>query len=151
MLSLLRPSPEAIDAYVARFREAPFTYPEVGASREDVGPAGYVVDHRRALVGHGERAFQSARECLRRWDMFQLGWVTPCWPHTPLVPGEPVATLSWLAGTWWLNPCRIVYVDQEPRRFRFAYGTVGDHVEKGEERFTVEWRDDGSVWYDLYA
>jgi uncharacterized protein (UPF0548 family) len=36
-------------------------------------------------------------------------------------------------------------------RFGFAYGTLPDHVERGEERFTVEWRADDSVWYDIYA
>jgi len=38
------------------------------------------------------------------------------------------------------------------KRFGFAYGTLADHMESGEERFTVEWRrDDDSVWYDLLA
>lgn len=39
-----------------------------------------------------------------------------------------------------------------PRRFGFAYGTLPGHVESGEERFVVEWReDDDSVWYDILA
>jgi uncharacterized protein (UPF0548 family) len=38
-------------------------------------------------------------------------------------------------------------------QFGFAYGTLPDHVERGEERFTVEWRkdEDDSVWYEIYA
>ena len=36
-------------------------------------------------------------------------------------------------------------------RFGFAYGTLFAHVEQGEERFSVELREDGSVWYDLRA
>ena len=36
-------------------------------------------------------------------------------------------------------------------RFGFAYGTLPDHVERGEERFTIEWQADDSVWYDIYA
>jgi len=37
-------------------------------------------------------------------------------------------------------------------RFGFAYGTLAEHAESGEERFTVEWnRDDDSVWYDILA
>lgn len=56
---------------------------------------------------------------------------------------------------WSLNACRIVYVTEETgetERFGFAYGTLPDHVESGEERFWVELdhRDD-SVWYDLLA
>jgi uncharacterized protein (UPF0548 family) len=65
-------------------------------------------------------------------------------------------------GLWWLNAARIVYViddDATPalcaagvaRRFGFAYGTLPAHVEQGEERFSVELREDGGVWYDLRA
>ncbi len=35
-------------------------------------------------------------------------------------------------------------------RFGFAYGTLPGHVEKGEERFAVEWdHGDDSVHYDV--
>jgi uncharacterized protein (UPF0548 family) len=44
-----------------------------------------------------------------------------------------------------------VYVVDEPRRFGFAYGTLREHVERGEERFLVEHRPDDGVWYDLFA
>ncbi len=58
-------------------------------------------------------------------------------------------------GFWSLNACRVVYVLDEPgeckAKFSFAYGTLPDHAERGEERFTVEWLNDDSVWYDLYA
>ena len=58
-------------------------------------------------------------------------------------------------GFWSLNAARIVYVIDEKQnqtaRFGFAYGTLPDHVERGEERFTVEWEKDNSVWYDIYA
>jgi uncharacterized protein (UPF0548 family) len=33
--------------------------------------------------------------------------------------------------------CRIVYVEDEPHRFAFAYGTLPTHPESGEERFEV--------------
>jgi uncharacterized protein (UPF0548 family) len=36
--------------------------------------------------------------------------------------------------------------------YGFAYGTLPDHPERGEERFLVEWNEaDDSVWYDLMA
>ena len=41
-------------------------------------------------------------------------------------------------GLWVLNACRIVYVIEEDgplRRFAFAYGTLPEHAESGEERF----------------
>jgi uncharacterized protein (UPF0548 family) len=86
--------------------------------------------------------------------MFQIGWVTLCWPNTPIQEDKTVAILVNLFGIWWLNACRIVYtIDQtEPiHRFGFAYGTLTDHAESGEERFSVEWREDDTVWYDILA
>lgn len=36
--------------------------------------------------------------------------------------------------------------------YGFAYGTLPDHPERGEERFLIEWnRADDTVWYDLLA
>jgi uncharacterized protein (UPF0548 family) len=54
-----------------------------------------------------------------------------------------------------MNASRIVYVSEEQGRiekYSFAYGTLADHGEIGEERFTVEVnQDDQTVWFDLYA
>jgi uncharacterized protein (UPF0548 family) len=54
-----------------------------------------------------------------------------------------------------MNACRIVYVVEEhgkQERYGFAYGTLGEHAERGEERFLVEWeREEGTVWYDILA
>jgi uncharacterized protein (UPF0548 family) len=37
-------------------------------------------------------------------------------------------------------------------KFGFAYGTLPAHVERGEERFCVEWHHaDNTVWYDILA
>ncbi|MCU1295916.1 MAG: hypothetical protein JWO91_194 [Acidobacteriaceae bacterium] len=38
------------------------------------------------------------------------------------------------------------------KRFGFAYGTLGEHAESGEERFAVEWNQaEDAVWYDILA
>jgi uncharacterized protein (UPF0548 family) len=54
-----------------------------------------------------------------------------------------------------MNASRIVYVVDEAgpmTRFGFAYGTLPDHVETGEERFLIEWdRADNRVRYDILA
>ncbi len=75
-------------------------------------------------------------------------------PTTPLQPGYTVVMLARVFGLWWLNGARIVYVIDEVtplRRFGFAYGTLPDHVERGEERFCVEHHADDTVWYDILA
>jgi len=55
-------------------------------------------------------------------------------------------------GFWSLNAARIVYVmdETEPvRRYGFGYGTLQEHMERGEERFMIEWRADDSVWFEI--
>jgi hypothetical protein len=64
-----------------------------------------------------------------------------CWPDTPVQPGADVAVVVSHLGLWSVNACRIVYVIDErgsPEKCGFAYGTLPDHRERGEERFTVE-------------
>jgi uncharacterized protein (UPF0548 family) len=153
MLTLTKPTPEAIHRFLASQAGSSFSYPEVGRTRA-TPPAGYNVDHRRARLGEEQADFEAACAALRRWEMFRLGWVEICWPDTPVKPDAVVASLARAAGLWWLNACRVVYVFDEPgppRRFGFAFGTLADHAECGEERFTIEWGDDDAVWYDVLA
>jgi uncharacterized protein (UPF0548 family) len=130
------------------------TYPAVGA-RAAVPPGGYVVDRTRIRLGGGAGAFAAAKAALGRWEHFRLGWVEAWPPEAPIQAGEVVAVIARLIGLWWLNACRIVYVvdEQGPvQRYGFAYGTLPENAESGEERFTVEWREaDGAVWYDILA
>ena len=86
--------------------------------------------------------------------MFPAPWTRIASPEKNVRPGQTVAMIAHALGLWWLNSCRIVYVidEQAPvRRWGFAYGTLGAHVEQGEERFSVELHADGAVWYDLRA
>ena len=73
----------------------------------------------------------------------------------PIAPGTNVAVLARVLGIWYLNACRIVYVIDETgpiETYGFAYGTLPDHAEKGEERFSVVWdHADDSVRYEQFA
>lgn len=151
MISLARPSREAISRFLEQQRDQPFTYPQPGATRTEEAPSGFVTDHHRRQVGQGQKAFEAACAAVRRWEMYSIGWIEICRPLPTIETGNVAASLVRFGGVWWLNACRIVYVLNEPRCFGFAYGTLPDHAETGEERFTVEWREDGSVWYDIYA
>jgi len=148
------PSDDDIRRFLASQRDLLFSYPEVGASRA-VPPAGYNVDHNRIRLGAGPETFKRAVAALRRWEMFSIGWVRLCWPTTPLAVGAIFGVVIKHVGFWSLNSARIVYVIEEDgpiQRYSFAYGTLPGHAERGEERFTVEWRhDDDTVWYDLFA
>jgi uncharacterized protein (UPF0548 family) len=73
--------------------------------------------------------------------MGELGWVQLCWPNAAIHSGSNLAILVRHYGFYSLNGARIVYtIDDSPiKRFGFAYGTLEDHAESGEERFAVEW------------
>jgi hypothetical protein len=71
------------------------------------------------------------------------------------VVGTDVAVSVHHFGFYSPNACRIVYLVHEEdivKRFGFADGTLAEHAESGEERFTIEWnRADDTVWYDILA
>lgn len=151
------PSPQRIARFLDAQRDAPFSYDEVGATREDgKSPAGYAIDHNRARLGTGRDTFERAVAALYAWKMFDVGWARLVPAGAPVEVGTTVAVLARHYGFHSLNPCRISYTIEEDEgglvRRSFAYGTLPEHGERGEERFTVEWRrEDDSVFYELYA
>ena len=149
-----KPSDQTIRQFISSQHDLPFTYREVGATRNEMPPAGYNVDHNRIKLGTGESIYLRAVSAVRNWKQFELGWVTIVPPQTPVEVGSIVAVQAFTFGFWSLSAARIVYVIDElmpVKRYGFAYGTLPNHVECGEERFTIEHREDGSVWYDIYA
>lgn len=154
MFFSLQPSPEAIRRFISSQRELPFSYPEVGATAGEL-PPGYIVDRNRIKLGTGKEAYERAIAALRNWKQFDLGWVRMVPPETPIEVGAVVAILTRHFGFWSLNACRVVYLIDEDgpvKKFGFAYGTLSSHVERGEERFTIEWHaTDDTVWYDILA
>lgn len=150
MFKISAPTERDVEQFIAEQRDLPFTYSEVGATNT-TPPAGYNVDHNRIRLGEGETTYERAVEALKNWRQFDLGWVTIVPRGVVVEVGAIVAVKARAFGTWSLNACRVVYVIDKPRRFGFAYGTLPDHVERGEERFLIQWLDDDSVWYDILA
>jgi uncharacterized protein (UPF0548 family) len=147
---LRRPSLGAIEAFLTAQRKQTFSYPEVGATRRQT-PPGYTIDHNRVCLGRGAEIFRRATELLNDWRMFDLGWVEVFPKSMRIESDATVAVLVHHFGIWSLNAARVIYVLEEARRYGFAYGTLQDHAEQGEERFSIEWSSDDSVWYDLFA
>jgi uncharacterized protein (UPF0548 family) len=155
VIVLRKPSDARTGRFLDDQRSLSFSYPEVGASR-DGAPPGYPVNHYRGRLGAGLESYMRAVEAIRRWKMYETGWTKLCWPDVPITEGTVVGVLGRHFGLWSLNACRIVYViDEEAsllKRYGFAFGTLPGHVERGEERFTVEWdRADDSVFYEVFA
>jgi len=150
MFLLRKPSAETIRQFIDSQSELPFSYSQTGATQAQP-PAGFVVDHNRIQIGEGKETYDRAVAALKSWKQFELGWVGVVPSGLPIEVGTTVAVQAETFGVWSLSACRIVYVIDDANRFGFAYGTLPDHVECGEERFTVEWQPDGSVWYDIFA
>ncbi len=151
MQSLQKPSPDLVAQFLTRQRQLDFSYPEIGFTEKNQPVKGYDNDHNRVLLGQGRETWEAACEAIRNWKMFPGGWARIEPESTPIRQGETLAMIVRLFGLHWLNACRIVYTIDEERRFGFAYGTLPGHIECGEERFSVEWLEDDTVWYDLKA
>ena len=154
MFSLTAPSDDEVRRVIATQKDSGFSYPEVGASANSV-PTGYNLDRNRIRLGSGETAWQQAVQAIRTWQMFSMPWLRFYWPSAPVQPGTEIAVSVYHFGFYSLNASRVVYVIDEDgpiRRFGVAHGTLAEHAESGEERFSVEWhRNDESVWYDILA
>ena len=154
MFSLFKPSSDIVRTFLAKQKDRQVSYRRVGASRA-TAPDGYVVDHNRIQLGVGSAVFERAKNAVRRWKMFDMNWLELCWPDVPIEAGSTVAVVVHHLGFWSLHACRIVDTIEElgkVEKYGFAYGTLPDHAEMGEERFTVEFHvNDQTVWYDLYA
>ena len=154
MFSLSKPQDDDVARFLLSQEQSTFSYAEVGETRDadlENRYKGFTVDNNRIRLGAGPDIFHSAGSAVRDWKMFKLGWVDLFPRRAPIVTGQTVASRIHHFGFWSLNACRVVYTIEEPRRFGFAYGTLQDHAECGEERFIVEWRPDDSVWFQILA
>src|SRR5262245_48179381 len=137
MFSLHRPSELEIEEFINRSQQLPLSYGPVGLAQHN--PAGFKVDEASAVIGHGEPIFRRAGSALATWRQFELGWVELFPRGASIKPPTVVAVLIHHLGFWSLNGCRVVYSldDQDGLTFGFAYGTLTNHGECGEELFGV--------------
>ena len=138
MFLIRRPSPQIIERFLQESRELPLSYSPVGIVKTE--SPGYALDELIVAIGHGSADFARARDALLAWKHFDLGWVELVPPNAPAEAGTVVAVLIRHFGVWSLNGCRVVYtVDPagDEMRFGFAYGTLTNHAEAGEELFEL--------------
>lgn len=151
MFLISKPSDADIEKFIVDRASDRLSYSDVGATLGEL-PVGYTVDHNRIKIGEGREDFEIAISSIRSWKMFDLGWVELFHSDTPIEVGRNVAILVNHLGFWSISGARIVYTIAETYRFGFAYGTLTEHAEVGEERFSVEFDPDSNeVWYDLLA
>ncbi|CEM35385.1 unnamed protein product [Vitrella brassicaformis CCMP3155] len=110
-----------------------------------MAPSSYMVNHKRFLIGHGEKAYHFASRALLSWQLINesLEWIRID------RRGEAVTTCAKAYGVSAINPCLYQYelIDQRAARpsgrevvyTAVGYSTVKGHLLAGEERFTVAW------------
>jgi uncharacterized protein (UPF0548 family) len=127
-----------MDRLLAESRHAVPTYLEVGATRHAQLPSGYRHDFYECPLGRGEAAYRRAVGALRAWQA-HIGAGAVVFPHEAQVDdGSTVVLLIRVGGLWTTLPCRVIYADEGPEGFAFAYGTLPGHPEAGEVAFRVE-------------
>jgi uncharacterized protein (UPF0548 family) len=138
MFLIRRPTQGQIEDFIDHSQSLSLSYDQIGIAKE--APAGFHVDEARAALGHGEATFERAKVALTKWRHFQLGWVELFPRDAAIEPGSVVAVLVHHLGFWSCNGCRVLYSigDQNSNTvFGFAYGTLTNHAECGEEIFEV--------------
>lgn len=127
------------------------TYAEIGATLDGLLPEGFHHDRYERSLGRGTDTFQRAVHGLRTWKAHQLPGVRVFPVKANIESGASVVVTL---GTPYLAlaaPCRIVRVVDSPTQWGFAYGTLPDHPEQGEEAFIVSTSGDETVQFKIIA
>lgn len=138
MFMTTRPSPYAIAQFLDNSRRLPLSYHPIGLAREATPQ--HDLDEIIVPIGHGRIDFERARAALQAWKQFGIGWVELFPSNARIEQGTVVAVQIRHLGFWSLNGCRVVYGVGDRHggnRFGYAYGTLTNHAEAGEELFEV--------------
>ena len=133
-----RPTRNVIDRFLRESQDLPLSYGPIGIVRTRT--AGLDLDELTVAIGRGQAEFERARAALLAWKQFDIGWVHMFPQQAPVAVGTVVAVLIRHLGFWSLNGCRVLYSVgslHDAARFGFAYGTLTNHAESGEELFEV--------------
>lgn len=154
MFSLTRPTSDRIERFLAGSAMLPLSYEPIGIAKGGA-PASFCCDESTVLLGSGEETFERAWAALHAWRQFDFGWVDVSAASPPTQVGTNLAVLIRHLGFWSLNGGRIVYTledDERARRRGYAYGTLTNHAERGEEIFEVAMdRSSAEVTYRIRA
>jgi uncharacterized protein (UPF0548 family) len=153
MFLIRRPSQREIAEFLDKSRDLRLSYDPVGIARQS--PPGFNADLASSVIGHGRETFDRAKVALAQWRHYEMGWAELFPRGAAIEPGTNVAVLVRHLGLWSLNGCRVVYAigdRQTGSSFGFAYGTLTNHAELGEEIFEVRLEPESEeVMYRIQA
>jgi uncharacterized protein (UPF0548 family) len=133
----------------AALATAPLTYPEVGATRNAVLPAGYDHVERSVVVGSGPEVFERAVAAVFDWRAQRGTGLRVRATGPASEPGTVVVLTAGLPRLGYDIPCRVVWAQTTGDERGFAYGTLPGHPESGEEAFVVRRTAEGEVVFGL--
>ncbi|MEY4531485.1 MAG: hypothetical protein RLZZ156_2206 [Deinococcota bacterium] len=140
-----------IERFWLNLKNQSLSYTHLEITKSSSLPVGFYLDQHRIKLGNSATVFRQAKAALKSWKAHQSSWIQAYPISTPLEIGQNVVIAVGIAKLQLLSGCRIIYVVDEPRMFGFAYGTLQQHPACGEERFLLEWLEDDSVVFSLYA
>jgi len=135
MFLIRRPSPDTIERFLVASQDLPMSYEPVGVVQSGECRS---LDDASFAIGRGRADFERARAALAAWKQFDLGWVELYPKRSPIDVGAVVAVVIKHFGFWSVNGCRVAYhAPANDDAFGYAYGTLPNHAESGEELFEV--------------
>jgi uncharacterized protein (UPF0548 family) len=137
----------SLDALAA----APFTYPDVGATRDRRVPPAYPSREAAAVVGTGAEAFDRAVAAVFDWRMQRAAGLRVRASDSPRTAGTVVVLTAGLPRLGYDIPCRVVWAQTTGDEQGFAYGSLPGHPESGEEAFLVSRGADGTVVFRTWV
>ena len=155
MFFLTQPSDAAVREILSGMQDKPFSYRQVGITKERLerAPRGFRLDAYGVELGQGEPLFERARALLGRIDNYPPSFTRVVRPQEAVAPDMVFAPVASHLGFYSVHPCRVIYVidEQQPRRYGFGFGTLKGHAESGEERFMVTLDERERVTYEVQA
>ncbi len=156
------PSQAKLDQFLLDMQNAPFNYTEIGYTQSDCESAddtknryqllkGYSIDDYHLYLGEGTTVWEKAKTALTQWKHFPPSFTIVYSNTESIEEGIIVAVMIKILGVWWRNSAKIVYVIDKPDCFGFAYGTLTEHAEQGEEAFWISRDCEGKICYHIKA
>lgn len=157
MFSLHEPTTAELELVFQHQAKQKPSYAEVGGTR-DVGVSlnGYHRHRVHGVLGSGLDTFQAAAKAMNQWKHLGIAGIK-LFPAIPsLAEGTNLIVSANHGLVWSINACRIIYLiderAQSHARFGYAYGTLPEHSERGEELFVITWdHETDGVEYEVMA
>ena len=130
-----------VESLLAKALEDNPSYPEVGATKAPQLPSGYGHDFYERRLGRGDVVFDRAVAALRVWRAQTGAGIHVAPLGAQVKAGATVVLIARVGGLWATLPCRVIYDDERPEGYAFAYGTLPGHPERDEVAFRIDRSD----------